>query len=101
MTLKPSLRNLGLALVVAVTAVAAGAHDGHLERRGDSPRGLRGGICTSSGGDRYRIVEAVSLRRAARRDLERLPLRRERLGFMDTIIVVEPEAQVELIPELR
>ena len=76
---------------VLATALASGAHDGHhgVERVRHADRALRGGTCTSHAGDRYRIVDAISLRRAARRDLDRLPLHRERLGFMDTPIVVE------------
>lgn len=77
------------AAALGLVALTAGAHEPHSARH---EHGLRGGICTSEGGDRYRVVEAIALRREARRDLRRLPLRRERLGFQDTLILVEPEA---------
>ncbi len=74
---------LGLA---AVAAAGATAHDEpHLHRGGS----LRGGTCTSPDGARFRILEAIALRRSARRDLARLPLHRERLGSMDTLVVIE------------
>jgi hypothetical protein len=75
-------------VVAACAALGASAHDGH-RRSHDHERTLRGGSCLSAGGDRYRIVDAVSLRRSAERRLDRLPLRRERLGYQDTLIVVE------------
>lgn len=84
------------ALALTLTALAASAHDGRYERDAD----LRGSICTTSRGNRYRIVDAISLRRSVRRDLARLPLHRERLGFMDTLIVVE-QYETPIEPVLR
>lgn len=74
------------AAALSLMALGASAHEGHRERDAS----LEGGTCTTSRGDRYRIVEAISLRRSARRQLSRLPLHRERLGSMDTLIVIEP-----------
>jgi len=84
------------ALALTLTALAASAHDSRYEQDPE----LRGSICPTSRGDRYRIVDAISLRRSIRRDLSRLPLHRERLGFMDTLIIVE-QYETPIEPVLR
>jgi len=89
---------LGLA---AALGLVAGAH-AHDERHPHAGSSLRGGTCTSPDGARFRILEAVALRRSIRRDLARLPLRRERLGSMDTLVVIqriEDSAPIVVLPE--
>ncbi len=86
MTRRHRYRHWIAVAALSLMALGASAHEGHQER----DAGLQGGTCTTSHGDRYRIVEAISLRRSARRQLSRLPLHRERLGYMDTLIVIEP-----------
>jgi len=96
MTRQHRHRNWIAGAALTLMALGAFAHEGRHER----DAGLQGGTCTTNRGDRYRIVEAISLRRSARRQLSRLPLHRERLGFMATLIVVEPyETPIE--PVLR